>query len=134
MSNVEPKYAPVIDNERSRYHLLDLSKLTLPPGIQQPHSGKGPFIILQEGAMPGDPHSKPFDFLLTKQGFWLPLLAILRLPVKERNELCVFATVAEVIQQLENVGGPAIVDAERMAHALHIELPPALPDEVEPPM
>lgn len=133
-NNGEPKYAPVIDNERSRYHLLELSKLPLPPGIQRPHSGKGPFVVMQQGAMAGDPHSKPFDFLLTKQGLWLPLFAFLRLPVQERNELCIFATATEAIQQLENLIRPAIIDAERIAHALHIELPPTLPDEVDPPI
>jgi hypothetical protein len=134
MSNVEPRHAPVIDNERPRYHLLDLSKLSLPSGIQRPHSGKGPFVVLQQGAMPGDPRSKPFDFLLTKEGFWLPVFAALRLPVQQRDALCIFATMAEAIQQLENLTGPAIADAERIAHALRIELPPVVPDGGDAPM
>lgn len=131
LDDFEPKYASVIDNERSRYHLLDLSRLSLPTGFQRPHSGKGPFVVLQQGAMPGDPRNKPFDFLFTNEGLWLPVFAALRLAVQQRDELCVFATAAEAIQQLENLTGPAIVDAERVAHALSIEFPAALPDEVD---
>jgi hypothetical protein len=131
----EPKYAPAIDNDSSRYQVLSLSKLRLPPEIKRPQSEHGPFVVQQQGSMPGDPHSKPHDFLLTKEGLWLPLFAFIKLPTQERDELCIFSTAAEAVQQLEELAGtPAIMDAERVARALHIELPPTPPDEPDAPV
>lgn len=130
----EPKYAPAIDNDSARCQMLSLSKLRLPPEIQRPQSEHGPFVVLQQGSMPGDPHSKPHDFLLTKEGLWLPLFAFIKLPTQERDELCIFSTAAEAIQQVEDLEGPAILDAERIARVLQIELPPTPPDEPDAPM
>jgi hypothetical protein len=91
--------------------------------------------VQQQGSMPGDPHSRPHDFLLTKEGLWLPLFAFIKLPTQERDELCIFTTAAEAVQQLEELAGtPAIMDAERVARALQIELPPTPPDEPDAPV
>ena len=130
----EPKYAPAIDNDSSRYQVLSLSKLRLPPEIQRPQSEHGPFVVLQQGSMPGDPHSKPHDFLLTKEGLWLPLFAFIRLSTQERDQLCIFSTAAEAVQQVEDLTGSAIIDAERTARALQIELPTTPPDEPDAPV
>jgi hypothetical protein len=129
----EPNYAAVIDNERSRYHLLELSKLPLPPDIKCPQSEHGPYVVLQKGAMPGDLYSKPLDFLLTKEGAWLPMFAFVKLPEQERNELCIFSTVAEAIQQLEKLGGRAIVDAERIERARQADLSSNPPNKLDAP-
>jgi hypothetical protein len=69
----EPNYAAVIDNDVSRCHLLNVSKLSLPSDIKCPQSERGSYVVLQKGAMPGDLHSRPLDFLLTKEGRWLPM-------------------------------------------------------------
>jgi hypothetical protein len=91
--------------------------------------------VQQQGSMPGDPHSRPHDFLLTKEGLWLPLFAFIKLPTQERDELCIFTTAAEAVQKLEELAGtPAIMDAERVARALQIELPPTPPDEPDAPV
>lgn len=125
--------AAVIDNESSRYRLLDLSKLRLPIAIQGPQSGHGPYVVVQRGAMPGDPYSKPLDFLLTKEGVWLPMFAFLKLPEPERNELCIFSTAAEAIHQLETLGGRAMVDAERIARARQSDLSSDRPNKLDAP-
>jgi hypothetical protein len=127
----ESDYAAVINNERSRYHLLELSSLPLPADIKCPQSEHGPYVVLQKGTMPGDLYSKPLDFLLTKEGAWLPIFAFLKLPEQERYELCIFSTAAEAIQQLEKLVGRAKIDEKRVARARHAELsstPPNKPD------
>lgn len=134
----ESKYAPVIINEIQRYRLLNLSKVPPPAGLPPPRSKRGPFVVLQRGAMPGDMKCKPLDFILTREELWLPLFAFFRLPEQERHDLCVFQTAVEVIQHLQNLNGPAIVDAERSARALRIDLPAAedliVEGELPPPL
>ena len=49
----EPDYAAVINNERSRYHLLELSSLPLPADIKCPQSEHGPYVVLQKGSDAG---------------------------------------------------------------------------------
>jgi hypothetical protein len=118
----EPNYAAVIDNERSRYHLLEPSKLPLPPDIKCPQSEHGPYVVLQKGAMPEDLYSKPLDFLLAKESAWLPIFAFLKLSEQERYELCIFSTAAEAIQQLEKLAGRAKIDEKRITRARYAEL------------
>ena len=123
--------ARVIDNESSRYRLLDLSKLRLPVAIQCPQYDHGPYVVLQRGAMPGEPYSKPLDFLLTKEGFWLPMFTFVKLPEQERNQLCIFSTATEAIQQLEKLGGHARVDTERIARVRQAELSSNPPNKLD---
>jgi hypothetical protein len=118
---------------RSRYHLLELSRLPLPPDIKCSQSEHGPYVVLQSGAMPGDPYSNSLDFLLTKEGTWLPMFAFLQLPEQERYELCIFRTAAEAIQQLERLAGRAKVDEERMSGARHTELFSTQPKKLDAP-
>jgi hypothetical protein len=121
ISNSPDKYASVIANDISRFRLVELSKVPVPAGIKRAQSDHGPFVVLQQGSMPGDLHGKALDFLLTKQRAWLPLFAFQQLPAQERDYLCVFNTAAEAMQLLEKLAGPAIVDAERVARALHVK-------------
>jgi hypothetical protein len=127
----EPKYAAVIDNDVSRCQLLDISKLPLPPDIKCPQSERGPYVVLQKGAMPEDLYSRPLDFLLTKEGRWLPMFAFVQLPEQERDELCIFSTAAEAIQQLERLAGRAIVDAQRIARARDAQLRSTPPKKLD---
>ena len=129
----EPNYAAVIDNDVSRCQLLDVSKLPLPPDIRCPQSERGPYVVLQKGAMPGDLYSRPLDFLLTKEGRWLPMFAFVHLPEQERDELCIFSTAAEAIQQLERLAGRAKVDEKRIARARHAELSSTPPNKLDAP-
>lgn len=129
----EPKFAAVIENNVSRCHLLDVSKLPLPPDIKFPQSEHGPYVVLQKGAMPGDLYSKPIDFLLTKEGAWLPIFAFLKLPEQERYELCIFSTAAEAIQQVEKLAGRARIDEKRIARARHDELSSTPPNKLDAP-
>jgi hypothetical protein len=110
--------------------LLDLSKLRLPVAIQCPQSEHGPYVVLQRGAMPGELYSKPLDFLLTKQGVWLPMFAFV-LSEQERNQLCIFSTATEAIQQLEKLGGRARVDTERIARVRQAELSSNPPNKLD---
>jgi hypothetical protein len=127
----ERNFAAVIDNEVSRCQLLDVSKLPLPPNIKCAQSERGPYVVLQKGAMPGDLYSRPLDFLLTKEGRWLPMFAFVELPEQERHELCTFSTAAEAIQQLERLAGRAIVDEERIARARHADLRSTPPKKLD---
>jgi hypothetical protein len=117
----EPSIAAVIENNVSRCHFLDVSKLPLPSDIKFPESNRGPYVVLQKGAIPGDTYSKPLDFLLTREGRWLPMFAFVKLPEQERFDLCVFSTAAEAIQQLEKLVGRARIDEERVARARDAE-------------
>ena len=90
----ERNIAAVIQNDSSRCQFLDISKLPVPSDIKFPQSYRGPYVVLQKGAMPGDMYSKPLDFLLTKEGRWLPMFAFVKLPDQERFDLCVFSTAA----------------------------------------
>ena len=120
-SGREPNIAAVIDNNVSRCHLLDVSKVPLPADIKSRQYEHGPYVVLQKGAMPGDLYSKPFDFLLTREGRWLGMFAFLKLADQERFELCVFNTAAEAIQQLEQLSGRVRIDEERIARARDVE-------------
>jgi hypothetical protein len=132
-SGSEPTCAAVIDNEVSRCHLIDVSKLPLPPDIKYPQSERGPYVVLQKGAMPGDLYSRPLDFLLTKEGRWLPMFAFVQLPEQEQYELCTFSTAAEAIQQLERLAGRARVDAERISRARDAQLRSTPPNKLDTP-
>jgi hypothetical protein len=129
-SGSEPNHTAVIDNDVSRCQLLDVSKLPMPPDIKCPQSEHGPYVVLQKGAMPGNLYSKSLDFLLTKEGAWLPIFAFLKLPEQERYDLCIFSTVGEAIQQLEKLVGRARIDEKRITRARGAELsstPPNTP-------
>jgi hypothetical protein len=128
----EPNYAAVIDNDVSRCQLLDVSKLPLPPDIKCLQCERGPYVVLQKGAMPGDLYSRPLDFLLTKEGRWLPMFAFVYLPEVERDELCIFSTAAEAIHQLERLAGRAMVDAKRIARARDAQLRSTPPKKLDP--
>ena len=128
----KPNYAAVIDNDISRCQLLDVSKLPLPPDIKCRQSERGPYVVLQKGAMSEDLYSRSLDFLLTKEGRWLPMSAFVHLPEVERDELCIFSTAAEAIQHLERLAGRAMVDAKRIARARDAELRSTPPKKLDP--
>jgi hypothetical protein len=113
----ERNIAAVIQNDPSRCQFLDISKLPVPSDIKFPQSYRGPYVVLQKGAMPGDMYSKPLDFLLTREGRWLPMFAFVKLPDQERFDLCVFSTAAEAMQHLEKLVGRARIDEQRVARA-----------------
>ena len=86
-----------------------------------------------KGAMPGNLYSRPLDFLLTKEGRWLPMFAFVYLPEVERDELCIFSTAAEAIHQLERLAGRAMVDAKRIARARQADLSSDPPNKLGAP-
>jgi hypothetical protein len=129
----ESNYAVVIDNDVSRCQLLDISKLPLPPDIKYPQYEHGPYVVLQKGALPGDLSSRPLDFLLTREGRWLPMFAFLKLPERERYDLCTFRTAAEAIQQLEKLAGRARIDEERVGRARDAERRSTPPKKLDTP-
>lgn len=76
----------------------------VPPGTA------GPYIVLQTAIDPDDPSGEVDDFLLGRNGRWLPLYLFHQLPKELRQGLYLYATAAEAIGTLEGLTGQAIVE------------------------
>lgn len=63
----------------------------------------GPYIVMQHGYAPGDATMQAADFLLGRSGAWLGTHWFIRMPVKERREEFIFATMAEVMAMMEEL-------------------------------
>ena len=111
----ERNIAAVIQNDPSRCQFLDISKLPVPLDIIFPQSYRGPYVVLQKGAMPGGYVQQTARLLLTREGRWLPMFAFVKLPDQERFDLSVFSTAAEAMQHLEKLVGRARIDEQRVA-------------------
>lgn len=70
-----------------------------------PEGTNGPYIILQSGLDPQDPAAGIGDFILGRNGRWLPLAFFYGLPVDMRRDQYVFRTAADAIGILERLLG-----------------------------
>jgi hypothetical protein len=93
---------PAIANYPDRCELLNLGY-----GPQ----GKGPYVIRQEGNVPGSMDLKQNPYFLRKDGVWVNNLAIIGLPEPEQ-EVVLFPTLAEAMQMLTSLaGGTPTIDS-----------------------
>jgi hypothetical protein len=97
-----------LSNDASAARLISLTKLEIAAQIES-HDLHGPYVILQTGYAPGDLSMKAADYLLGRSGEWLALHWFLSLPVSDRNDEFVFATVAEAMIILEELNGEVVV-------------------------
>lgn len=65
----------------------------------------GPYLIAQAGYDPADLTMRPAEYLLGKSGAWLGTHWFIRLPVPERRREFLFATVGEVMERMQELGG-----------------------------
>ncbi|MFM8469989.1 MAG: hypothetical protein ACKODH_08465 [Limisphaerales bacterium] len=90
-------------NHYQDFQLLELSKLL--------HTeGRGPFMVVQEGAAPDDSAMRHCSFVLTRRGTWLHYYLFLALPEEVRRRIAMFDTVPEVFARAETL--PAHVRVE----------------------
>lgn len=75
-----------------------------------PSGSSGPYIILQTAIDPDDPGGEVDDFLLGRNGRWLPLYLFQQLPKDLRQELYLYPAAADAIRILEGLTGRAIVE------------------------
>lgn len=86
--------------------------------------GHGPYLVRQEGYVPGGNDLRPQRFILQKEGRWLLNLAFVLLPEAEQ-ERQLFHTLTEVLMCLDGLSGrpvraeaalpPGISEAEILA-------------------
>lgn len=62
--------------------------------------GAGPYLVIQRGVDPSDAAMEPGDFLLTREGAWMPVGAFLGRPTPERRDQVCFPAAADVIELL----------------------------------
>ncbi len=83
-----------ITNSYQDFQLLELSRLL--------HTeGRGPFMVVQEGAAPDDSAMRHCSFVLTRRGTWLHYYLFLALPEDVRQRIAMFDTVADVFARAE---------------------------------
>lgn len=105
-----------LKNDASCVEVYNLSLLKAKyPDFPMPAGERGPFAIWQEGTAPGDTTFTAAEFLLTREGKWLPLYAFITMDVEERRALCLYNTAAEALERIEHLTGIAEVDVARIA-------------------
>jgi hypothetical protein len=65
-------------------------------------SGHGPYLVRQEGYLPGSTHFNRQYFVLQKSGLWLINLAFVMLPEAEQEKQ-LFSTLSEVMSFFEDI-------------------------------
>lgn len=95
-----------ITNCYQDFHLLDLSRL------MKNSTGRGPFLLVQDGCDPADPQMRECSFVLTRRGTWLHYYLFLTLPETVRRRCVLFEAGAEALSFAANL--PAAVTVENM--------------------
>lgn len=108
------EFAAKLSNDWQVCHLLDLKGLPVRDRSGLTPGADGPFGVMQRAYDPEDPKLEADDFMLTREGRWMPLYAMLALPEEEREALLVFTTAAEAIQTLANLRPEAVIDRARI--------------------
>lgn len=93
-----------ISNRYQDFQLLDLGKL------MKRTEGRGPFLLVQEGCDPADPHFRECSFVLTRRGTWLHYYLFLALPEAVRHRGAMFETGAEALEFAANLTGNVAVE------------------------
>lgn len=72
--------------------------------------GRGPFLLTQEGAHPGDPHYHGCKFVLSRRGSWLHYFLYLELPQDIQERCFQFETVSEAFRLAESLPPKPVVE------------------------
>lgn len=93
---------PAIANYPDRVELLNLGYGA---------GGKGPYVLRQEGNVPGSLDLRQNTYLLRKDGVWVLNLAIVALPEADQ-EVVIYPTVADAMKMLTSLsGGDPVIEA-----------------------
>jgi hypothetical protein len=105
---MNPDHYRNISNAYQDVRLFSLHKWPEAAAYQE-SPGRGPYVVLQTGIDPDCLRASVQDFILGRDGRWLPVRLFLRLPQDTRRSLFVFGAVAEVVDVLRGLRGkPAI--------------------------
>jgi hypothetical protein len=74
-------------------------------------NGRGPFVIRQDGYVPGSETFKENRYLLRKDGAWVLNLAAFMLPEKEKEQF-IFTSSAEAMTLLQGLASDPIVEGD----------------------
>ena len=83
--------------------------LNLAPERGHPEA-RGPFMISQEAAAPGDPVSRRCAFVLTRRGTWLHHFILFHLATGARSRLVEFPTAGEALAFARELTGDPRVE------------------------
>jgi len=72
-------------------------------------NGRGPFFIRQLGTSPGNVSVSNDPYLLRKDGVWVLTLRVYTLSEEEREQF-MYASAAEVMQVLDGLDGPPVIE------------------------
>lgn len=111
-----------LSNHFSDCRLVSLAKIKAASEIPG-RDAHGPYLIMQEGYDPADITQRRAEFMLGRSGAWLASHWFIRMPVPERRKEFLFATKAEVMELMQELGGtPQVIRAK-----------PLMVDESAPP-
>jgi hypothetical protein len=91
----------ILTNHYSDCELLNLGNN---PG------GRGPYVVHQEGTVPGSVSRQEDSFLLRKDGTWVVNFAVFVLPAKEQEENFLYGSLEEALTTLQNLIGQPLVE------------------------
>jgi hypothetical protein len=94
----------VISNQPQDFQLLNLA-----PERGHPEA-RGPYMISQEGAAPGDLVSRHCAFVLTRRGTWLHHFILFHLAADARSRLVEFPTAGEALAFARELTGDPRVE------------------------
>ncbi len=91
---------PSLSNDYKRCKLFNMASAP---------NGRGPFFIRQLGTSPGNLSISNDPYLLRKDGVWVLNLRVFSLSEAEQHEF-MYATTAEVMQMLDGLEGPPVIE------------------------
>lgn len=111
-----------LTNHFSACRLISLAKLKAAAEVPG-RDANGPYLIAQEGYDPADLTMRPGEYLLGRSGAWLGTHWFVRMPVPERRREFLFATVGEVMELMEDLGGEVKVIRTKPANVTEESAP-----------
>ncbi|MCC7376000.1 MAG: hypothetical protein IT581_15185 [Verrucomicrobiales bacterium] len=116
---MDDKDARNLSNDFQDVHLYSLHRWS-EASVIVPSGSHGPYVILQTAIDPEDPSAAVDDFILGKDGRWLPLYLFHPLPKEVRRQHYLYLSAAEAITVLGTLTGkPAIERGKPKAEVAH---------------
>ncbi|MFM7180972.1 MAG: hypothetical protein ACKO2G_05855 [Verrucomicrobiales bacterium] len=85
----------------------DFARFTI-VNLEPDSPSRGPFIVTQNGSVPGDPRVRNKIHLLARDGTWVDMAVLFTDPAGMAADL-LFETVTEMLAVIEKLAGPAVV-------------------------
>jgi hypothetical protein len=106
---MDSKDARNLSNDFQDVHLYSLQRWSEASMIAPPGS-RGPYVILQTAIDPEDPGAAVEDFILGKNGRWLPLYLFHPLPKEIRRQHYLYEVAADAIAVLGTLTGKPTIE------------------------